>query len=207
VRTLQESFYVALKRLNLRMTEQKGRQGQAKILRVFRKVHRLTGAFLFIFFFVVSVTGLLLGWKKNSGGYIMAKSYTGSSTDLKDWLPVDSLQVLASQYLHDSVSPDLSTELDRIDIRKDKGMVKFLYSNHFTGLQLDGATGKLLHIEERRSDYLEKVHDGSIIDFYLGTSGLFKLSYTTLMGVALIIFTVTGFWLWYGPIRMKRNRA
>jgi uncharacterized iron-regulated membrane protein len=189
------------------MTEQKGRQGQAKILRLFRKVHRLTGAFLFIFFIVVSVTGLLLGWKKNSGGYIMAKSYTGSSTDLKDWLPVDSLQVLASQYLHDSVSPDLSTELDRIDIRKDKGMVKFLYSNHFTGLQLDGATGKLLHIEERRSDYLEKVHDGSIIDFYLGTSGLFKLSYTTLMGVALIIFTVTGFWLWYGPIRMKRNRA
>lgn len=207
MRTLQESFYVALKRLNLRMTEQKGRQGQAKILRLFRKVHRLTGAFLFIFFIVVSVTGLLLGWKKNSGGYIMAKSYTGSSTDLKDWLPVDSLQVLASQYLHDSVSPDLSTELDRIDIRKDKGMVKFLYSNHFTGLQLDGATGKLLHIEERRSDYLEKVHDGSIIDFYLGTSGLFKLSYTTLMGVALIIFTVTGFWLWYGPIRMKRNRA
>ncbi|MEO0002203.1 MAG: hypothetical protein RL766_2249, partial [Bacteroidota bacterium] len=46
------------------MTEQKGRQGQAKILRIFRKVHRLTGAFLFIFFFVVSVTGLLLGWKK-----------------------------------------------------------------------------------------------------------------------------------------------
>ncbi|MEN9949433.1 MAG: hypothetical protein RLY85_185 [Bacteroidota bacterium] len=189
------------------MTEQKGRQGQAKILRIFRKVHRLTGAFLFIFFFVVSVTGLLLGWKKNSGGYIMAKSYTGTSTDLKDWLTVDSLQVLASKYLHDSVSPNLSTELDRIDIRKDKGMVKFLYSNHFTGLQLDGATGNLLHVEARRSDYLEKVHDGSIIDFYLGTSGFFKLIYTTLMGVALLIFTVTGFWLWYGPIRMKRTRA
>jgi uncharacterized iron-regulated membrane protein len=189
------------------MTEQKGRQGQAKILRIFRKVHRLTGAFLFIFFFVVSVTGLLLGWKKNSGGYIMAKSYNGTSTDLKDWLPVDSLHVLASKYLHESVSPVLSTELDRIDIRKDKGMVKFLYSNHFTGLQLDGATGNLLHIETRRSDYLEKVHDGSIIDFYLGTSGLFKLIYTTLMGVALLVFTITGFWLWYGPIRMKRTRA
>jgi len=189
------------------MTDQQNRQRQAKVLRIFRRVHRLTGAFLFIFFFVVSVTGLLLGWKKNSGGYIMAKSYTGTSTDLKDWLPVDSLHVLASKYLHDSVSPVLSTELDRIDIRKDKGMVKFLYSNHFIGLQLDGATGNLLHIEARRSDYLEKVHDGSIIDFYLGTSGLFKLVYTTLMGVALLVFTITGFWLWYGPIRMKQARS
>jgi hypothetical protein len=97
--------------------------------------------------------------------------------------------------------------LDRIDIRKDKGMVKFLFSDHFTGLQLDGATGNLLHIETRRSDYLEKVHDGSIIDFYLGTSGVFKLIYTTLMGVALLVFTITGFWLWYGPIRMKRTRV
>jgi hypothetical protein len=188
------------------MTDQKSRKGQAKVLRVFRKIHRLTGAFLFIFFFVVSVTGLLLGWKKNSGGYIMAKSYSGTSTDLKTWLPVDSLHTLACHYLRDSVSADLSLELDRIDIRKEKGMVKFLFSNHFTGLQLDGATGKLLHIEARRSDYLEKVHDGSIIDFYLHTSGQFKLIYTTLMGVALLIFTVTGFWLWYGPIQMKRAK-
>lgn len=189
------------------MSEQSSRQNQAKILRVFRKVHRVTGALLFLFFFIVAVTGLLLGWKKNSNGYIMAKSYTGSSTDLKDWLPVDSLYVLACNYLRDSVSPDLATDLDRIDIRKDKGMVKFLFNKHFTGLQLDGATGQLLHIETRRSDYLEKVHDGSIIDFYADSSGVFKLIYTSIMGVALLIFTITGFWLWYGPIRMKKSRS
>ncbi len=182
------------------------RQQQAKILRVFRKVHRTTGALLFVFFFIVSVTSLLLGWKKNSGGLIMAKSYEGSSTDLKDWLSVDSLHKNASKIFRDSISRTHSLELDRIDIRKDKGMVKFVFIDGFWGVQLDGTTGKLLHIERRRSDFIEKMHDGSILDYYFDTSnGQIKLIYTTVLGTALLIFTITGFWLWYGPKRMRRK--
>lgn len=187
------------------MKEASGRKGQAKTLRIFRKLHRYTGATLFLFFFIVSISSLLLGWKKNSGGYIMARSYKGTSTELKDWLSVDSLSVLATAYLRDSVGPNLSAEVDRIDIRKDKGMVKFIFVHHFIGLQLDGATGKLLHIEQRRSDLIEKIHDGSIVDYYMGTNGYFKLGYTSVMGLALMLFTVTGFWLWYGPKRMRRH--
>lgn len=48
------------------MVENNVRQRQAKLLRVFRKVHRATGALLFIFFFIVAITGLLLGWKKTA---------------------------------------------------------------------------------------------------------------------------------------------
>lgn len=184
------------------------RQEQAKLLRVFRKVHRTTGAALFVFFFVVAITGLLLGWKKHSGGFIMSKSYNGTSTNLKDWLPLDSLHTLANSYLLDSVSPQLSTEIDRIDIRKEKGMVKFVYAHHFWGLQLDGATGKLLHVERRYSDLIENIHDGSILDNYLGTNNQqLKVFYTSIMGIALLIFTITGFWLWYGPKRMRRNNS
>ncbi len=90
-------------------------------------MHRTTGALFFIFFFIVAITGLLLGWKKNSGGYFTAKSYKGTSTDLKDWLSIDSLHKNAITILHNSVSHELSTEPDRIDIRKDKGMVKFVF--------------------------------------------------------------------------------
>ncbi|GAA4457155.1 hypothetical protein GCM10023189_27430 [Nibrella saemangeumensis] len=186
------------------MTNTTKRQGQAKLLRSFRKIHRTTGALLFVFFFFISVSGLLLGWKKHSGGLILPKSYTGTSTDLKDWLPLDSLHQNACRILHDSVAADLSLDLERIDVRKDKGMVKFVFADHFWGIQLDGATGQLLHIEQRRSDYIEKIHDGSVLDFYLGTSdGQIKLVYTTIMGIALLIFTITGFWLWYGPKRMR----
>jgi len=182
------------------------RKQQAKVLRIFRKVHRLTGAFLFVFFFIISITGLLLGWKKHSGGYLLPKSYQGSSTDLKDWLPLDSLYAEASKILHDSVSPDLSLKIDRIDVRQDKGMVKFVFKEHYWGLQLDGATGKLLRIERRRSDFIEKVHDGSILDEWTkNKGGEIKLIYTSITGLALLMFTITGFWLWYGPKRMRNH--
>lgn len=187
------------------MMESTPRQQQAKILRIARKIHRSTGALLFVFFFIVAVTGLLLGWKKNTGGLILAKSQQGTSTDLKKWLPLDSLHRNACQILHDSVSQHLSLELERIDVRKDKGMVKFVFADHFWGLQIDGATGKLLKIEQRRADFIENIHDGSIIDKYAGfDSGTFKLLYTSIMGVALLVFTITGFWLWYGPKYMKK---
>lgn len=188
------------------MSDKSKRQKQAKVLRIFRKVHRTTGAFLFVFFFVISITGLLLGWKKHSNGTILPKSYQGTSTELKDWLPLDSLHKNACKIMHDSISPELSLDLERIDIRKDKGMVKFVFIDHFWGVQLDGATGELLHIEKRRSDIVENIHDGSILDYYFKTDGeYFKLVYTTIMGLALLLFTITGFWLWYGPKRMRRS--
>lgn len=179
----------------------------AAVLRDFRKIHRWTGALLFVFFFIVAITGLLLGWKKHSNDLIAAKSYTGTTPDLQHWLSLDSLHTLAIQALHDSIDPGLSAELDRIDVRQQKGMVKFVFKNHFWGLQLDGATGKVLHVERRNADFIEKVHDGSILDFSFNTpDDYFKLAYTTIMGIALLIFTITGFWLWYGPKRMRRKR-
>lgn len=181
---------------------------QKNTIRIFRRIHRISGSLFFLFFFIIAVTGLLLGWKKNSAGLLRPESYSGTSTNLKEWLPLDSLHANACVFLHDSVSADLSLALDRIDIRKEKGMVKFVFANHYYGVQLDGATGKLLQIEKRRSDLIENIHDGSILDRYLGTSGeQVKLIYTSLMGLALLIFTTTGFWLWYGPKKLKKTNA
>ena len=73
-------------------------------------------------------------------------------------------------------------------------------------IQVDGVTGKLLQVQKRRSDIIEKIHDGSILDHHLGTGGYIKLFYTSVMSIALMTFTITGFWLWYGPKRMRRAR-
>ncbi len=86
-------------------------------------------------------------------------------------------------------------------------MVKFIFADHFWGVQIDATTGQLLHIEKRHSDFIEKIHDGSILDDYLGTTNdQIKLFYTLIMGLALFTFSVTGFWLWYGPKRMRKRR-
>lgn len=189
------------------MKPNKGRQQQAKILRLARSLHRTTGALLFVLFIVVSLSGLLLGWKKHSGGILLAKSHKGTSADLKDWLPLDSLYRRACVEIQTAVSGMRSLDVDRIDVRKDKGMVKFVFIEGFWGVQLDGATGNLLHIERRRADFIEKIHDGSILDLYFNTSDqYFKLVYTTLLGLALLMFSVTGFWLWYGPKLMRRSQ-
>jgi uncharacterized iron-regulated membrane protein len=180
------------------------RKRQAKILRIARKLHRTTGALLFIFFFIVAITGLLLGWKKHSGGIILPKSYQGKSTDMKNWLPVDVLHQKALTIAREQISPDLSPELERIDFRPDKGMVKFVFVQDYWGLQIDCTTGELLHLERRHSDLIENIHDGSILDYLIDTDGgQFKLVYTTIMGGALLLFTISGFWLWYGPKRFR----
>ena len=186
----------------------KSRQTQAKILRIFRKVHRTTGAMLFVFFFLIAVTGILLGWKNNSNGFILPKTEQGTSSELKNWLPIDNLHKNACKIMQDSVAPNISLELDRIDIRKKNGIVKFVFEKHNWEVQLDGATGKLLHIGKRHSDFIENLHDGTVLDAWFNTSTKpFTVIYTSIMGIALLLFTITGFWLWYGPKKLKKHRA
>ncbi|MEL7221603.1 MAG: PepSY domain-containing protein, partial [Bacteroidota bacterium] len=163
-----------------------------------------TGASLFMIFLFISITGLLLGWKKNSNGYLLPKTQRGVSTLSTDWLPLRSLEQRAL-FVLDSLDTKLDKELDRIDVRPNKGSVKFTFEKHYQEIQLDLTTGELLSFGKRRSDLLEQIHDGSWIDRQLG-SGFFKLFYTSLSGLALLLFTITGFWLWYGPKRMRHNR-
>lgn len=188
------------------MTKNPERAKQAKLIRNFRKIHRITGVLLFVLFIFVSVSGILLTWKKNSGGLILAKSQTGTSTELNEWLPIDSLNTIAFEVYRDSISAEKLPQLDRIDVRQDKGMIKFVFEEGYWGIQLDGATGKVLQIERRWSDLIENVHDGSVLDHWFRTDGGLKLFYSSITGLALLLFSVTGFWLWYGPRRMRKKK-
>ncbi|CAH1000856.1 hypothetical protein LEM8419_01919 [Neolewinella maritima] len=174
------------------------RQRQAKVLRRTRRIHRWSGISLFVFFFVVGITSVLLGWKKDSD-YLMPPTGRGSDTELAAWLPTDQLLVRAQSALRDSLGATYSTQIDRIDYRPARGSVKFLFDDHLQEVQLDGATGRVLSIGARRADLIESIHDGSIL------GDTFKLIYSTVMGLATVVFTVSGFWLWYGPKRMRRG--
>ena len=182
------------------------RQQQAQLLRRFRALHRLTGAWLFVFFFFIAVSGLFLGWKKNSAGLLLPQSQKGISTNLKTWLPLDSLNTLADGFLQQHLGKQVSLDLNRIDIRKNKGMLKFVYAADDWEVQLDGQTGALLSLNQRWSDWIENVHDGSVLDDYFQTKGWIKLCYTSITGLALLMFTITGFWLWYGPKQMRKAK-
>jgi len=157
-----------------------GTKGNVERVKLIRRIHRLTASFLSVVLVIVAISGILLGWKKNSSGYLHPVSHEGTTADLRQWLPLDSLNPIAIRTLHETGRKGLSEELDRIDIRPDKGMVKFVFARHYHGIQLDGATGKVLYVENRRSDLVEDIHDMSVIDRLLGIDGeVFKLVYTT----------------------------
>ena len=105
------------------------------------------------------------------------------------WKPISTLHTIADSVLLHRVDNKLSTNLDRIDIRKDKGIVKFVYAKHYWEVQLDGATGSVLQVNLRKSDFIEDIHDASYLDTYFNTKGEpIKLAYTLIMGTALFLF-------------------
>ena len=149
----------------------------------------------------MAVTGGLLGWKKHSN--LMPATQRGQSEVLAEWKPVNELAQLSTAAIYQETG--VLAEIDRIDARPDKGIVKVLFKTRDLEVQLDAATGETLSVGRRHSDWIERLHDGSMVDDWLGIpNGLFKVFYNTLMGTALVIFTVTGFWLWYGPRRMRK---
>jgi hypothetical protein len=173
----------------------------ASTTRLYRKLHRWVAIPLFLFLTLIGTTGLLLGWKKQTG--LLPKTQKGSNVETQAWISLDSISKVATAYATHTLKK--SAEIDRIDVRPQKGTAKIIFAHHFTELQIDCATGQILAVNARNSDFIEKIHDGSILDFELNPNGeQFKLSYTLISGLAMILLAISGFWLWYNPIRMRK---
>jgi uncharacterized iron-regulated membrane protein len=183
------------------------RTSLSKNTRKHRSVHRWLAPAALLVMTVMSVTGLLLGWKKHSNGWLMADNAKGVSTDMKAWLSLDSLNRLATCYLRDSIDASLDPTKDRIEFRPEKGMVKFTFTEHYHALQIDATTGRLLKTEIRRADWIERLHDGSLIDRMFNIGGQAgKLTYSTLAALLLFSLTLTGAFLWINPKRLRRQK-
>lgn len=165
-----------------------------RYLRQFRSLHHWIGIGVVLFMFISSVTGLLLGWKKNVD-LLQPPTLKGGSADVADWVSYETVVRNANRAL-DSVRHE-QPGIERIDARPDKGIIKVVYLNYWE-VQVDGKTGKALSVAPRHADWIEHIHDGSII------GDGFKLLYTNYIGWGLMIMSITGFWLWYGPRRIRK---
>lgn len=171
--------------------------------RLYRKLHKWVAIPLLLFFLFMGVTGLLLGWKKQTG--LLPPTKKGELAPSAQWISLDSIQNIAQRY---AVSKGELPEIDRIDVRPQKGVAKIVFVTHFTELQIDCTNGKIVSEARRNSDIIEKIHDGSILDFLVKTDNdAIKLVYTSLLGIGLILLTISGFFLWYNPIRMRQQKV
>jgi uncharacterized iron-regulated membrane protein len=91
-------------------------------------------------------------------------------------------------------------EIDRMDVRPGDGIIKVLFKAGYWEAQVDGKTGKVLSVAQRHSDWIEHLHDGSIVNDF------FKLGYVNVLGLGLMLLAITGVWLWHGPKVIRRSK-
>ncbi|MFP4091644.1 MAG: PepSY domain-containing protein [Cyclobacteriaceae bacterium] len=165
-------------------------------LRKYRKWHRLLGITIGLLVLISSITGVFLAWKKEAAT-LQPPSMQSSAAASQPWLGVEEISRRATEALMEK-SGLAQLSIDRLDIRPDKGIAKVRFEQGYWEVQVDGKTGEILSIARRHSDWIEQLHDGSII------SDSFKVISMNVLGAGLLVLTLSGTWLWLGPKKIRQ---
>ena len=159
-----------------------------------RKFHRWGALVIALPLLVVISTGLLLQLKKQIR-WVQPAERRGAAT-----VPAVSMQqVLAASRSVPEAGVRGWDDIDRVDLRPSKGMLKVTSMNRWE-IQIDAHTGAVLQSAYRRSDLIEQLHDGSWFH------GAAKLWLFFPSGVVLLVLWLTGLWLFWLPYSVKRRR-
>ena len=149
---------------------------------------------------ILGITGLLLTWKSE----LKISPPTQKASNNTQLISLAQIEQSAIRYI-DSIQ--LDNTINRIDYRPSKGIAKIRFENHFTELQINCFTGKIVSSKQRTADIIEMIHDGSIIDFlFQSKSENAKLFYSSLTSIGLIILAISGFLLWLKPKQLKKHK-
>ncbi|MEM9600436.1 MAG: hypothetical protein AAF926_05405, partial [Pseudomonadota bacterium] len=117
-----------------------------------------------------------------------------------DQMPTISYaQMLDASRLHPEAGISVWSDIDRIDVRTDKGIAKILAKSGWE-IQIDTRTADVLSVAYRRSDLIESLHDGSFF------SDAVKLYVFLPTGILLLIMWGTGVYLFLIPQLTKRRK-
>jgi uncharacterized iron-regulated membrane protein len=168
-----------------------------RLNRLNRWVHHWLTLLLALPLGVVVFSGPLLQLKKH-WAWVQPVEQRGSAG--RPRIDLDALLAASIVALPDVVRS--WDDIDRIDIRPDRGLAKI--TTHLRHeIQIDLADGRVLQVETRRSDLIESLHDGSWFHPQA------KLWVFLPAGVALALSWATGLWMFVWPhiARARRRRA
>jgi uncharacterized iron-regulated membrane protein len=158
-----------------------------------RKVHHWGSIAIAVPLVIVLVTGLLLLLKKDFD-WIQPPSIEGEHQGLS--LGFD--QILAISRSIPEAGIETWADVDRLDVRPGKGMLKVRAENSWE-IQIDANSGQILQVAYRRSDLIESIHDGSFFGDY-AKHWVFLPSALVVLGL-----WITGMVLFFHP-RLARSR-
>jgi uncharacterized iron-regulated membrane protein len=159
-----------------------------KLNRLIRKIHHWTTVFLALPLLVIICSGLLLQVKKQAP-WVQPPEQLGTGTEPQ----VNLQQVVDAVMQWQELGVKGWDDIDRLDVRPGKGVVKVLLRNQWE-VQVDLGTGEVLQTAYRRSDLIESIHDGSFFGGDWVKLGLFLPT-----GIALLLMWLTGLWLFILP--------
>ncbi|MAI72809.1 MAG: hypothetical protein CMM01_18135 [Rhodopirellula sp.] len=159
-----------------------------------RLVHRWGSILIAVPALCVLLTGTVLQLKKQSAWIQPSTQWGIERVPMLSFAEI--LEIATSAPRAEIQSWD---DIDRLDVRPDKGIVKIRAKNRWE-VQLDTATGDILQVAFRRSDLIESLHDGSF--FHDGV----KLGIFLPTALVLIVLWGTGVYLFFLPQLAKRKR-
>lgn len=159
-----------------------------------RTIHHWVSIFIAMPILLLIVSGLFLQLKKDFN-WIQPPSVRGENIAT----PIVSHEVLLAAATSVPQASGLKwSEFERIDYKVDSGMVKFMTFEGWE-VQVDTTSGSVLSVAERRSDFFEKLHDGS----YFGDNVKY---YVVLPSAScLFILWLSGIWMFFYPYVKKAS--
>ena len=168
-----------------------------KFSKLNRDIHRWGSVLIAVPLLVVIATGIILQLKKEIA-WVQPPTAKGTTQE-----PAISFeQILQAARTVPEAKVHSWDDIDRLDVRPGKGMVKVRCVNRWE-VQLDAATGDVLQVAYRRSDLIETIHDGS---FFHEAAKLWLFFPSA---IVLLVLWLTGVYLFFLPYyaRWRKRRA
>ena len=165
-----------------------------KLSKFNRVTHRWGSIIVLIPTAVILLSGMILQLKKESA-WIQPATKRGDATGAS--LSFDRMLAVAREVPEAEISD--WDDIDRLDVRPNKGMLKIRCKNRWE-IQLDANSGEVLQVAYRRSDLIESIHDGS---FFHDRAKLWVFLPAALV---LGVLWLTGIYLFFLPYYAKWNK-
>ena len=165
-----------------------------KLNKKIRQIHYWISPFIIVPVILIFTTGVLLQLKKQSNWIQPSIDKVSSNKP-----------TMLASYLEAAKSiPEAEVEswddINRIDIRPDKGIAKIRSKNHWE-IQIDSETAEIFSVNYRRSDIIESVHDGSFFTDYV------KFGWFLPTGILLIVVSISGIYMFLLPLMIRNKRG
>ena len=162
-----------------------------------RSIHLWLSLVIFIPVIIVIASGLLLQVKKEFDWIQPPTQKVQKGQNSTPTLPFE--EVLDAVKQVPQVNLSTWDDIDRLDVRPGKGIIKVRGKNHWE-VQLDAQSGDVLQVAYRRTDTIEAIHDGSW--FFEGA----KLWLFLPAALLLFVLWVTGLVMLYTTLKSKYRK-